>query len=155
MSALNYDGPRRFSRPTSARTFPETYYNERHVPYDYPRADPYAYPMGGPFSELRNRAHVERDEFQPEQGGARRRIAVAVSLIIPALPANRPLIVTPPNNTSAKPSIKACIAVADFRLSVRVVERGRSAALEIKVMVKVARTAKQQVLRPVNVSFTA
>ena len=81
MSSLNYDGPRRFSRPTSARTFPETYYNERHVSYDYHRADPYAFPVGGPVSGLRNRAHAERDEFLPEQGGARRRIAVAVSQI--------------------------------------------------------------------------
>ncbi|KAF1923696.1 uncharacterized protein M421DRAFT_308077 [Didymella exigua CBS 183.55] len=77
MSSMNYDGPRHFSRPASARTFPETYYNERRVSYDYPRADPYAYPMGGPVSGLRNRAHAERDEFQPEQPGARRRIAVA------------------------------------------------------------------------------
>ncbi|KAF2623007.1 hypothetical protein BU25DRAFT_479570 [Macroventuria anomochaeta] len=77
MSVLNYDGPRRFSRPTSARTFPETYYNERHAPLDYPRADPYACPMGGPVSGLRTRNHVDRDEFQREQGGSRRRIAVA------------------------------------------------------------------------------
>ncbi|KAF3037947.1 hypothetical protein E8E12_005225 [Didymella heteroderae] len=77
MSSLNYDGPRRFSRPTSARTFPETYYNERHTSYNYPRADPYAYPMGGPVSGLRNRTHDERGDFQPEQGGTRRRIAVA------------------------------------------------------------------------------
>jgi hypothetical protein len=86
MSSLNYDGPRRFSRPTSARTFPDTYYNGRHVSYDYPRADPYAYPMGGPVSGLRNRTQAERDEFQPEQGGARRRIAVAVSQITRTLP---------------------------------------------------------------------
>lgn len=81
MSSLDYDNPHHFSRPTSARTFPETYYNERHVSCDYPRADPYAYPMGGPVSGLRNRAHAGRDEFLPEQGGARRRIAVAVSQI--------------------------------------------------------------------------
>jgi hypothetical protein len=82
MSALNYDGPRRFSHPTSARAFPEAYYNERHAPIDHHRADPYAYPMGGPVSGLRVRSHMDRDEFQPEQGGARRRIAVAVSYSI-------------------------------------------------------------------------
>lgn len=79
MSLLHCDGPRRFSRPTSARTFPETYYNERHSPLEYSRADPYAYPMGGPVSGLRTRAHMDRDEFQIEQPLSRRRIAVAVS----------------------------------------------------------------------------
>ncbi|KAJ8115041.1 hypothetical protein OPT61_g3223 [Boeremia exigua] len=69
----NTNRPRRFPRPTSARTFPEAYYNERHAPTEYPRVDPYGYPMGGPVVGLRNRA----DEFQPEQGGSRRRIAVA------------------------------------------------------------------------------
>ncbi|KAH6643165.1 hypothetical protein C7974DRAFT_352430 [Boeremia exigua] len=68
MSMLNYNGPRRFPRPNSARTFPETYYNERH---------PYSYPMGGPVSGLRARASLDEDEFQSEQGGTRRRIAVA------------------------------------------------------------------------------
>jgi hypothetical protein len=47
------------------------------------------------------------------------------------------------------------VAMTDHSPSVRVVARGRSAALEIKAMVKVARTARQQALRPVNVSFTA
>nr|GFD08611.1 hypothetical protein [Tanacetum cinerariifolium] len=49
------------------------------------------------------------------------------------------------------PRIKARTAAADFRFSVRAVERGRSAALEIEVMVKVAKTVKQQALSPVNV----
>lgn len=82
MSVLNNDSPHRFSHPTSARTFPEAYYNERHVPIDYPRTDPYAYPIGDPVSSLRARSHIDRDEFQPEQAGARRRIAVAVSHFI-------------------------------------------------------------------------
>lgn len=90
MSSLNYDGPRRYSRPTSARTFPETYYNDRHASYDYPRTDPYAYPMGGPVSGLRDRAHAERDEFQSEQMGSRRRIAVAVSRKFPPPPSSLP-----------------------------------------------------------------
>ncbi|KAF1358617.1 hypothetical protein EJ07DRAFT_156462 [Lizonia empirigonia] len=78
MSLLHRDGPRRFSRPTSARTFPETYYNERHAPIDYNQADPYAYPMGGPVSSLRARSRMDREEFQIEPTGSRRRIAVAV-----------------------------------------------------------------------------
>ncbi|KAF9692077.1 hypothetical protein EKO04_009903 [Ascochyta lentis] len=77
MSLLHRDGPRRFSRPTSARTFPETYYNERHTPLDYTRADPYAYPMGGPVSGLRPRSHMDRPDFEVEQTSPRRRIAVA------------------------------------------------------------------------------
>lgn len=82
MSLLHCDGPRRFSRPTSARTFPETYYNERHAPLDYTRADPYAFPMGGPVRGLRAQSHMDREQFQVEQPGARRRIAVAVSQTI-------------------------------------------------------------------------
>lgn len=79
MSLLHRDGPRRFSRHTSARTFPDTYYNERHAPIDYNRADHYAYPMGGPVSSLRARSRMDREEFQIEPTGSRRRIAVAVS----------------------------------------------------------------------------
>lgn len=154
MSSLNFDGPRRFSRPTSARTFPETYYNERHVSYDYPRADPYPYAMGGPVSGLRNRAHAERDEFQPEQGGARRRIAVAVSQIAPAY-----LLIGLGSWSSwfAVPQLRSmsCVAKTDIESSARVVERGRSVALETKVIIKAVKIAKQQALRPVNASSTA
>lgn len=82
MPILKYDGPRRFSRPNSARTFPEAYYSERDATLDCPRTEPYAYQMGGPVSGLRNRPSASREEFPPEQGGSRRRIAVAVSCYI-------------------------------------------------------------------------
>ncbi|KAJ4991014.1 transcriptional regulatory protein C2H10.01 [Stagonosporopsis vannaccii] len=77
MSALSYAGTHRYPRSNSARTFPETYYNERHVANEHPRIDPYAYPVGGPVNKLRHRAYEDQNEFQPEQGGSRRRIAVA------------------------------------------------------------------------------
>lgn len=47
------------------------------------------------------------------------------------------------------------IVTTDIMSSVRVVERERSVALEIKVTTKAARIAKQQVLRPINASSTA
>lgn len=80
MSVLNYDGPRRVSRKTSARTFPQTYYSERSVALDFPRAGPYAYSAGGPVCRPRNQLQPSRAELPPEHGGARRRASVAVSL---------------------------------------------------------------------------
>lgn len=142
MSVLTYDGPRRFSRPASARTFPQTYYNERHAPIDYARADPYALPMGGPVSPLRTRSHVDRDEFQPEQGGARRRIAVAVSqsLFNFCIPAT----------LSCTVSTRRCILYGNRQIeqangvrSVRVVARERFVAVATKATDRVARTARQ------------
>ncbi|KAF3002555.1 hypothetical protein E8E13_007737 [Curvularia kusanoi] len=76
MSSHNYDGPRRFSRSNSARTFPEVFY-DRNTPGDYHRSEPYAYSVGGPVHGLRNRPHTTHEEYSAEQGGARRRIAVA------------------------------------------------------------------------------
>src|SRR5690242_7792228 len=78
MSAFHYAGPRRYPRSTSARTFPEVYYNERNVAHEYPRVDPYSHAVGAPVSRLPSRTRENHHEFQPEQGGARRRIAVAV-----------------------------------------------------------------------------
>jgi hypothetical protein len=81
---MNYDGPSRFSRVNSARTFPEVYYSERNVPLDYSRGDHYAYQMGGPVNGLRNRPQLSREEYPLNQEVSRRRIAVAVSETFPS-----------------------------------------------------------------------
>jgi hypothetical protein len=79
MSLLHRNGPRRFPRTASARTFPETYYNERHASLDYNQTGPYAYPIGGPVRGLRAQSHVEQEDFQIETPNSRRRVPVAVS----------------------------------------------------------------------------
>ena len=81
---MNYDGPSRFSRVNSARTYPEVYYSERNIPLDYSRADHYAYQMGGPVNGLRNHPQLSREEYPLNQEVARRRIAVAVSTKFPS-----------------------------------------------------------------------
>lgn len=132
---MNYDGPNRFSRVNSARTFPEVYYSERNVPLDYSRADHYAYQMGGPVSGLRNRPQLSREEYPLNQEVARRRIAVAVSGRFPSKEVGL---------RTTRCTLAACKANTDTSYSAHAVARGRYVAAGPLAMVKVVTIAMQR-----------
>jgi hypothetical protein len=139
---MDYGVPRRYS-PHIDLSFPSYYCPERSLPIELShsvRTDPRGFHLGGPVGSTRGRAGVERDESIIDNGASRRRIAVAVS-------DQSKLIL----RTKVAGDLKAFFRIfptscnlADLRRSVHGAVRGKSAVLEIQVMVPDATVAGRQ-----------
>jgi hypothetical protein len=83
MSVMEYDNSRRCLPHNLSY---QNYYDERNVPMALAhntRGNPRGYPAGGPGSGMHSRGNMGREEPMMETGQARRRIAVAVSCLLP------------------------------------------------------------------------